>query len=37
LEYRDFCLHLPKGPGLGIEPDLEKIQNLASLITQANQ
>jgi muconate cycloisomerase len=30
LEYRDFCLHLPKGPGLGVEPDLEKIQNLAS-------
>lgn len=28
LEYRDFELHLPQGNGLGIELDLDKIDNL---------
>lgn len=25
LDYRDFCLHLPKGPGLGIRLDEDKV------------
>ena len=26
LTYRDFCVHLPNGPGLGITPNLDAIQ-----------
>lgn len=28
LTYRDFCLQIPQGPGLGIEPDLARIERM---------
>ncbi|MBA5607021.1 muconate cycloisomerase [Duganella sp. FT3S] len=28
LVYQDFMLHVPTGPGLGVEPDLDKLRDL---------
>jgi glucarate dehydratase len=31
LPYKDGCIQLPEGPGLGVEPDLDKVAMYAEL------